>query len=79
MKNNGIFIAYKSAKVNEEIEKAQNTLKTLNSKVEEIFVSDSGHGNTGWVPLDEFETITASVVQSHKNLVSSDVEESGFE
>ena len=33
-----------------------------NGTVEEIFVSDSGHGNTGWVPLDEFDTITASVV-----------------
>ena len=28
----------------------------------EIFVSDSGHGNTGWVPVDEFDGITASVV-----------------
>jgi len=37
LKNDGFFIAYKSAKVEEEISNAQNALKILNSKIEEIF------------------------------------------
>jgi len=37
LKNGGVFIAYKSAKVEEELEDAKNAIKTLNSSVEEIF------------------------------------------
>ncbi len=29
---------------------------------EEIFVSDSGHGNTGWQPIDEFDGMAYNVV-----------------
>ena len=34
---------------------------------EEIFVSDSAHDNTGWVPLNEFDNITQSVVFVNEN------------
>ena len=37
LKDNGIFIAYKAAKVSEEIESAQNAINQLGAKINQIF------------------------------------------
>lgn len=34
----------------------------MNDGKGQIFVSDSGHYNSGWVPVDEFDGMAASVI-----------------
>lgn len=55
LKNNGYFITYKSVKVQEELEKADNILKKYQSKVIDIITYD--------LPLSENHTRNLVVIQ----------------
>ncbi len=55
LKENGYFIAYKSLKINEELEKAQQMLKKYNAKVVEIIEYN--------LPLEENHTRNLVIIQ----------------